>query len=288
MNDPTLERQTGEPLYPKVLWNRPISRSAAGRLLVVGGHLHGVALLQGGFQVAEAAGIGSLTVLAPDALRPLLGAITEIEFAPSTMSGSLAKAGMAHLLELSSYADACLIGPDLSNNSETAILIENFIDKYHQPLILADNGLEVIPQIPDSIRNRPNTLIILSMQQLFKLAGKLDLPINIRPDSGLVGKVEIVRDFWQVLKTHLALIGPEIIIKVGDQESATVITHQPASLPAAALGVLSVAYAQNPSSRYQGLTTGAFLIKQAVESAVDPSINQICASLTKALESHEH
>lgn len=282
-----LESQTDQPLYPKVLWNRPISRAAAGRLLIVGGHSHGVALLQGAFQVAEAAGIGALTVLAPDALRPLLGTITEIEFAPSTQSGSLAKASLAHLLELSNYADAVLIGPDLSNNSETAILIENFIDKFPGAIVLADNGLEVIAQTPDLFRSRPNALLVLSMQQLFKLAGKLDLPINIRPDSGVLGKVEIVRNFWQVLKVDLALVGPEIIIKTGDQESATILNHQPASLPATAAGVLSVAYAQNPSSRYEGLTTGAFLIKQAIESAADPSINQICASLTKALAAHE-
>ncbi len=282
-----IEQQSDQPLYPKVLWNRPVSRSAAGRLLVVGGHQHSVASLQGVYQITGAAGIGTVTVLAPDALRPLLGAIPELEFGPSTSSGSLAKAALAQLIELASYADAILVGPDLSNNSETAILVEHSIGKSRQPLTLADAGLEIIAQTPDVIRGRSDTLVILTMQQLFRLAGKLELPINIRPDSGLLGKVDILAKFWQVLKVDLALIGPEIIIKVGDQISTTGLDHQPASLPMAAMGILATSYTQNPKSHYEGLTTGAFLIKQAVESATNASINQICASLTKALDAHE-
>lgn len=281
------ERQTDQLLFPKILWNRPISRATAGRLLLVGGHQSGVATLQASYQVAQAAGIGALTVLAPETLRPLLGAVPDVEFTASTHSGSLAKSSLGTLQEKSSHADATLIGLDASNNSETIILFEKFIESFHQPLVISDDGLELIAQAPDLIRGRGSTLVILTMQQLFKLAGKLDLPLSIKPDSGLTGKVEILEQFWNVIKVGLALVGPEVIIKVGQQVSVTPLPNQPASLLPTAYGVLSVCYTQNPKALYEGLTTGAFLIKEAIASAADASFNEVCASLTKTLTAHE-
>lgn len=281
------ERQTSELLFPKILWNRPISRATAGRLLVVGGHKHGVANLQGTYQIAQAAGIGALSLLVPDALRPMLGTIPELAFAPSTHSGSLAKAALAELIDMSSHADTTLIGVNTSNNSETAILLESFVGKFQQPLVVADDGLEIIALTPELFAHRPNTLVILTMQQLFKLAGKLQLPLTIKPDTGLAGKVSILTELWNILKIDIALIGPEIIIKVGDKVSLTPLAEQPASLLPTAFAVLSVFYTQNPKARYEGLTTGAFLIRQAAQSAANPSIGEVCSSLTEALNSHE-
>lgn len=281
------ERQFDQPLYQKILWNRPISRGTAGRLLIVGGHKSSVALIQSTNQVAEAAGVGALSLLLPDALRPLIGGVPQVDFGPSTPSGSLAKAAMAQLVEMSSHADTTLLGPDASNNSETAILYENFIAHYQQPLILADEALGVIGMTPDEIRNRPHTLVVLTMQQLFKLADRLQMPVQIKPDSGVNGKVDIVADLSDVLKVDLALIGPEIIIKVGEQVSVTPLASQPTALVSAVYGAMAVFYTQNPAARYEGLTTAAFLIKQAIESAVDASVTQIAASLTEALKTHE-
>lgn len=281
------ERQFEQPLYQKILWNRPISRATAGRLLLVGGHKSNVALIQSSYQVAEAAGVGDLTILAPDALRTLVGAVPQIDFAPSTPSGSLAKAALAQLVELSSYADTVLLGLDASNNSETAILFENFVNHFHQPLILADEALSVIAMSPDAFRSRPQTLIILSMQQLFKLADQLQLPITIKPDSGIYGKIDIVASLWEVIKIDIALVGPEIIIKIGEQVSITPLASQPSALMPAAYAVLSVFYTQNPTARYEGLTTAAFLIKQAIESAANASIAEVSTSLVQALKTQE-
>ena len=281
------ERQADEPLFANVLWNRPVSAHAAGRLLVVGAHNSGLATLQAVYQIAEAAGIGSLTMLVPETLRSMLAIVPAINFAPATIAGSLAKASLSQMVELASYTDAVLVGTDLSNNSETAILIESFIAKYDRPLIIADAALEVIGLSPDLIRSRPNTLVVLTMQQLFKLAGKLGLPLQIKPDGGITNKIEIVTDFWSVLKVDLALIGPEIIIKTGDQVSVTELSGQPATLLPTAYGVLSVFYTQNPKAHYEGLTTGAFLLSQAINSTTEISIANVTASLTKALQERD-
>ncbi len=277
------ERQTTEPLYAKVLWNRPISAHSAGRLLVVGGHSQGVASLQATYQIAAASGIGSLTLVVPETLRRLLGTIPAIEFAPATVAGSLAGVATGQLMELASYADAVLIGPDLSNNSETAILVESFITGFHQPLILAGDGLGLISQSPETLRDRPNTLVILSMQQLFGLAGKLGLALAIAAEDQITAKLAIVADFWQTLRVDLALVGPEIIIRAGERVSVTPLTSQPANLQAAAAGVLGVSYTQNPSARYEGLSTGAFLIKEAIMQTPDPTVAGLASSLIKVI-----
>lgn len=281
------ERQADEPLFANVLWNRPVSAHAAGRLLVVGAHTNGLATLQSVYQIAEAAGIGSLTLLVPETLRSMLGAVPEINFAPATVAGSLAKASLGQMIELASYADAVLVGPDLSNNSETAILIESFIGHYDRPLILTDDALEVITQSPDLVRSRPNTLIVLTMQQLFKLAGKLGVPLQIKPDGGITNKIEILTDFWSALRVDLALVGPEVIVKTAERVSVTALSNQPATLLPAAYGVLSVFYTQNPKAHYEGLTTGTFLLSQAINSTTDTSIANVTASLTKALQERD-
>lgn len=283
-----LERQADQPLYPKILWNRPISRATAGRLLLIGGHKTGLAKLQASYQIAGAAGIGALTILAPDSLRPMLGTIHDIQFAPSTPSGSIAKSALGQIQSAASYADATVLGLDSSNNSETIITLERFIEDYHQPLILVDDGLDLIAQAPDALSGRPKTMAILTMQQLFKLAGKLELPLTIRPDSGQTGKVDILAELWELLKIDLALIGPEIIIRVGDQTSITTLPKQPTNLLTASYGILSDFYTQNPSATYQGLTTGAFLVKQAIEVAAGESIADLASAITKVLSQFEN
>lgn len=281
------ERQTNQPLYRKILWNRPISAHSAGRLLIIGGHTQNVASLQSVYQIATAVGIGSVTPVVPDTLRSLVGPIPGIELAPATVAGSLGKAALAQILDLASYSDAVLIGPDLSNNSETAILIESFVAKFRQPLILADDALGLISQSPDLVRSRPNTLLILTMQQLFKLAGKLGIGLKIAPDGQITAKLGIVDDFWQTFKVDLALIGPEIIIRVGNKVSVTALPSQPASLLAASWAALAVAYAQNPASRYEGLTTGSFLLREAIETTGGATITELASGLTKALNAQE-
>jgi hypothetical protein len=280
-----IEYQDDRPLFPKILWNRPINRAAAGRLLVAGGQKNSFSDLQAVYAAAAASGIGSLTLLAPDRLRPMLGTIPEIDFAPSTNSGSLAKASLAQLMELSAFADTTLIGPDLSNNSETAILMESFIDKYQRSLVITQDMLEVVGLSPDKIRSRPNTLLILTMQQLFKLANSLRLPIQISPEAGIIAKIEILKDFWEILRIDLALVGPELIIKTDQQASVTKLPSHPGQLLPISSGVLSVSYAQNPHNHYEGLTTSAFLLRAATAGAV--SVDAICRAIAQAIQAHE-
>src|SRR5207253_2372681 len=85
-------KQGSEPLFPKVLWNRPVSRSGAGRLLVVGGHKDEFSSVQAIYQLSLAAGVGQCTVVLPDSLKTLLAGTPDSLFVPASTSGSLGKA----------------------------------------------------------------------------------------------------------------------------------------------------------------------------------------------------
>src|SRR4051812_44492732 len=114
---PKFVRQDGDPLYPKILYNRPVTRHGAGRLLVVGGHSGEFSLPTAVYQLALAAGVGDCQVVLPDSLLKFIGGLPGTNFVPSSPSGSLGSEALGRIVELSEEADAVAIGASLSNNS---------------------------------------------------------------------------------------------------------------------------------------------------------------------------
>ena len=137
-------RQDGEPLYPKTLWNRPVSRVGAGRLLIPGGHSGDMSLPTAIYQAAMASGAGECVVALPDVLTKLLGGTPATTFVASSPSGSLGREALGRLLELSEEADAVLIGASLSNNSHTTILVEKFLQEANRPTVIFGEGILLI------------------------------------------------------------------------------------------------------------------------------------------------
>src|ERR1700749_1211633 len=113
------KQTTDKPLYPELLWSRPENKRFAGKLLIIGGSLHGFTAPAQAYAEALKAGIGSARVLLPDALQKTIGTVLEAgEFAPSTPSGSFSKQALAEALELSQWADGVLLAGDFDRNSE--------------------------------------------------------------------------------------------------------------------------------------------------------------------------
>src|SRR4051812_6684812 len=112
---PPFKRQHDEPLYPKALWNRPVARSAGGRILIAGGHRGDFSLPTTVHQIAIAAGVGQATVALPDVLRPLLAGAPDVEFLASSQSGSLGRAALGELVDLADDAGAVILA-GMSNN----------------------------------------------------------------------------------------------------------------------------------------------------------------------------
>ncbi len=284
---PQFIRQTDEPLFPKVLYNRPITRSGGGRLLIVGGHSGEFSLPTAIHQFAVAAGVGEAVAVLPDNLAKFLGGSSGTAFAASSTSGSLGREALGRILELSEEADAVAIGASISNNSNTAMLTERIISEIDRPIIVIDEGLTAMRQNITAVTDNPRALIILTMAEVFKLCGVLDIAISIRQGAGLINKLEIVQNLAAASACAYAVYGSEIIVAAGADLIVTPINYRLSLTPALFYGTLSTFWLQNRTNPTAGLATGAYLIAQAGATLGDtdrPSAPGLAAALSATLK----
>jgi len=289
-NPPQFTRQTDQPLFPKVLYNRPVTRMGGGRLLIVGGHSGEFSLPTAIHQFAVAAGIGEATAVLPDNLAKLLGGAPGVAFAASTASGSLAREALGRILELSEEADAVAIGASLSNNSNTAMLTERLVQEVPGRVIIFDEALTALRQNITLVTDNPKALVVLTMAEVFKLCGALGIGINIRPNAGLINKLEIVQDLAASSACSYAVYGTEIIIAAGADLIVTPINYRLSLTPALFYGTLSTFWVQNAANPTAGLATASYLIAKAGEGLGDtgrPSAGGLAQALTSALKESE-
>jgi NAD(P)H-hydrate repair Nnr-like enzyme with NAD(P)H-hydrate dehydratase domain len=138
-----LKQTLRQPLYGELLWSRPENRLHAGKLLIVGGNVAGFAAAAEAYAESGRAGVGTARVLLPDSLQKTVGKVFEAgEYAPSTPSGSFAQRALAELLSMSSWSDGVLLAGDLGRNSETAILLEHYVEKYSGQLTFTKDAAD--------------------------------------------------------------------------------------------------------------------------------------------------
>lgn len=189
-------KQSNQPLFPDIAWSRPENRQQAGKLLVIGGNTHGFAAAAQAYNAAMSAGVGAAHVLLPDAIQKAVGPVLEqADFAPSTPSGSFSKKALAELLDRAAWADAVLLAGDLGRNSETAIVLESFASKYSGMLCLTKDAADYFTSSPQGVKDRVQTLFVISLAQLQRLTQSLKMPKPVTFDMGLVQLVEWLHQF---------------------------------------------------------------------------------------------
>jgi NAD(P)H-hydrate repair Nnr-like enzyme with NAD(P)H-hydrate dehydratase domain len=284
---PRFIRQDGDLLFPKVLYNRPVTRSGAGRLLLVGGHSGEFSLPTTIYQLAMAAGLGDCQVALPDSLLRFIGGLPGTNFVPSSPSGSLGTEALGRILEISEEMDAVAIGASLSNNSHTAILVERLIQEVGRPVVLFGDALPALAHHTGVYTQNPDCLVILTMPELFKIAGQLHVPITIRRDGGLINKLEIVRDVAAASACQYVVYGTEIIIADAKESIVTPVNYRLGLLPAAYYAVLATMWLQNPSKRREGLATGAYLLRElsaGLTTNAQPAVTDLAIKLGHLLD----
>ncbi len=287
MSDLNYFRQDATPLFPKVLWNRPVSRSGAGRLLMVGGHSGDFSLPTIIYQVVMASGLGDCTVVLPDSLLKLLGGMSATVFVPSTPSGSLAPAARGRILEIAEESDLVAIGGNLSNNSETSILIEHLLNDIIRPVMVFDDAISIIEHNSSLITSRRSTLVVTTMPEMFKLAKVLKVPITIRRDGGILNKLEIVRDIAAASSCDYVVFGSETIVSANNTLGLTPSNYRLSLMPAFIYGVIATFLTQSPQTPFEGLMTAAYVINQVGKSIGGderPSLTTLTKSLRTELD----
>jgi len=252
-------RQTDEPLFPELEWSRPETKQQAGKLLIIGGNLHGFAAPAESYGLAEKAGIGSTRVLLPESLRKSVGKLfPEADFAPSTPSGSFASTALAELVDASQWADAVLLPGDISRNSETTVLIETFLEKYSGLVTLTKDMADVIAQQPLSVLHRPNTLLVLAMGQLRQLGIGAHFPRAFTSETGLVQLIDNLHEFTKrfpllILTKHQH----QFVVAMNGQVSTTPLKGEQAVWRLRAAATASVWWLQNPGKAFEACTAAA-------------------------------
>jgi len=246
-----------KPLFPDLLWSRPENRQHAGKLLIVGGNLHGFAAPAEAYQMSLQAGIGTARVLLPDALQKTVGRAFEAgEYAPSTPSGSFSQQALDELLAYSHWADGVFVAGDLGRNSETAILLEKFAEKYTGKLTFTKDAADYFTSTPQKVLMRPDTLFVVSLAQLQKLALSASFTHAFTFTMDLIHLVETLHEFTTTFQTSIIVKHLDnVLVAHRGQVSSTKLSQDEEvwRLPAATHA--AVWWLQNSQQSFEALTT---------------------------------
>lgn len=212
-----------KPLYPDIEWSRPEQRSQAGRLAIVGGNLHGFAAVAEAYGAALEAGVGQVRALVPDALRRTIpSSMTDVLFAPTNPSGSLASDASHDLSALGEWANAILMVGDAGRNSETAILYETFLRESSHPVVLTRDAIDLVRNGAGQLVDRPNTTLVMSFAQLQKLFQAVYYPRVLSFSMQLMQLVDALHKFTITYPLTIVVLHREtLIVAHGGQATTT-------------------------------------------------------------------
>jgi ADP-dependent NAD(P)H-hydrate dehydratase / NAD(P)H-hydrate epimerase len=246
-----------KPLFPDMLWSRPENRKQAGKLLIIGGNVHGFSAPSEAYRAATAAGIGTARMLLPDSLRKLLGRGFDAgEFGPTTPSGSFSKLALGDALELSAWADGVLLAGDLGRNSETAIMLEQFNEKYRGQLTITKDAADYCINIPSACLARPDTLFVISLAQLQKLGMRAKFTTAITFDMDILRFVDALHEFTKLYEAAIFVKHLEnIFVAYRGQVSSTRLSEDKQVWRVETAARAATWWLQNPNKTFGALTT---------------------------------
>ncbi len=250
-------RQTAaEPLFPDLEWSRPQTTSTAGKLLIVGGNAQGFVAPATAFSAAEKAGAGSVQMLLPDSLRPLIGkTFMAGELAASTPSGSFSQKALIELLAMSEWADGVLLAGDLSRNSDTAILIEKFLTKFQGQVTITQDAIDYILPLSETVLSRPNTTLVLSFAQLQKLAVNAHFTTAFTFDMDFLRLIDALHEFTKQHQVNLVTKHLQnIFVAVNSEVSSTKLDEDMKVWRVQTASKAAVWWLQNEKTTFEALT----------------------------------
>lgn len=254
MDYPYWQKQTKDsPLFPDLLWSRPETKQFAGKLLVVGGNLHGFSAPATAYNAALVAGIGVARVVLPNKLEKTVHRIfPEAEYAPSTPSGSFATKALGELLPAAEWSDGVLLAGDIGKNSETTVLLDSFLEKYQYCTTLSGDMADYANTQAKTLIVRPRTLFVCTIQDLQKFATRAEYPVAITSTMDMLQLVGVLHEMSLDWATHLLVLhNSTAFVAVDGQVSTTPVTSGAIELAAHA----SVWWLQSPNKPFESITT---------------------------------
>lgn len=249
------KQRLGHPLFPDLVWSKPENRQHAGKLLIIGGNLHGFAAPANAYQIAEKNGVGVAKVLLPDALKKTVGRILENgEYGPSTPSGSFNKQSLATWLDWTAWSDAILLAGDLGRNSETAVAIEQFTTKTTKQITITKDAVDYFYADPVKLLNREDTTLVLTLAQLQKLAKHARYPQAAQFSMGIAQLVEWLHNFSREYKAHIMTYHNGVIFVAVNGRISTTNVGEKETWRLEAATKSAVWWLQNSTKAFEALT----------------------------------
>lgn len=205
------------PLFPDIAWNKPEQRAYAGRLGIVGGNKLGFAGVAEAYNTAQKTGAGEVKVLLPEALKksvPTL--ITEALFAPSNISGGLARPAIDEMKMLGRWSSGMLFAGDAGRSSETAILYEDFIRDYDEWLTLTRDAVDLMKASFPDLLEREKTLFVVSFAQLQKIFHSVYYPKVLTFTMQLAQLADALHKFTVTYPVTIATLHKEHLLLAHD------------------------------------------------------------------------
>lgn len=216
------KQSTDQPLFPDILWERPERRDLAGRLLIVGGNAHGFRNTAESYQAAIDNQIGQAKVLLPEPLRALTNHLPDIVYGPAGATGSLSAQARDQLYALGAWAEGVLLAGDSGKNSETTILLQQFIRSYRLPIIITKDAVELLTTETKTTLSQPNLIIIPSAGQWQKLLTVCRFPLAYTHSLQLAQVVELLHQFTSQFGCSVVLLhGGQLCAAHGGQVVTT-------------------------------------------------------------------
>lgn len=230
-----------EPLFPDTLWSRPENKQYAGKLLIIGGHGAGFSAPAEAYRHALGAGIGTIKVLLPEALKPTVHMMPDCDFAPSNRSGGFARQSLDAMLMHADSVDGILLAGEFGRNSETAGVLEQFLAKTSKPIAITHDAVDYFSNHPAPIFQRENTLFVGNFGQLQHLTKSSGFPKAFTSEMPLLQTVETLHE-------------------LSDQKECFFVTWH--------MNTMYVAVKGRVASTNVEVTQGSWLLKTAAYAAV--------------------
>ncbi len=249
------KQNVDEPLFPDIIWSRPESKANSGKLAVIGGHSHGFGAPGIAYAQALGANVGVCKVLLPDAIRKIVShVLPDASYGPSNPSGSFSKLALDSFLEISHWSDAVLLSGDLGRNSETAVLLEKYVQTYTGPLVITQDAADYFKSFPHLLMNRPQTTLVISIAQLQKIFINAPLITPITYGMTQVQLAQALHDFTVKFPLNIVVKHQENLFVASNGE---IVSTPNAEMPwrVKYAGRASVFWLQNLSKPLESIST---------------------------------
>lgn len=188
-------RKQIKPLFEDLLWNIPEQK--LNSINVIGGNSQNFHSI---IRIAEFLSshfpLRRVSTILPDTLQRALPPLPNINFVPSTDSGSFAKSDLLNLAFTSS--DFTILAGDLSRNSATAIALTTAITKSltdAKPLLITRDSVDLLAESSAKLFEHPKLFIVASLAQIQKLFRALYYPKMIMLSQPLIPVIETLHKF---------------------------------------------------------------------------------------------